>query len=90
MKKKQKKKKKNKKKKSLNSENSPYLFHHDRQIHWNTFKTQHLIQCQFLPEDQIIPVSDNEIDKSDQLAWIRYKNQNVLALGYRDVAKIVE
>ena len=28
---------------------------------------QHLIQCQFLPEDQIIPVIDNEMDKSDQL-----------------------
>ena len=26
--------------------------------------------------------------KSDQLACIRYKKQNVLALGYRDVAKI--
>ena len=43
------------------------------------FKTQHLIQCQFLPEDQIIPVIDNEMDKSDQLACIRYKNQNILA-----------
>ena len=40
---------------------------------------QHLIQCQFLPEDQIIPIIDNEMDKSDQLACIRYKNQNVLA-----------
>ena len=39
---------------------------------------QHLFQYQFLPEDQIYPVSDNEIDKSDQLASIRYKSQNVL------------
>ena len=30
------------------------------------------------------------MDKSDQLACIRYKNQNVLALGYSDVAKIQE
>ena len=30
-------------------------------------------------EDQISPVIDNEMDKSDQLACIRYKNQNVLA-----------
>ena len=27
----------------------------------------------------IIPVFDNEMDKSDQLACIRYKNQNVSA-----------
>ena len=27
-----------------------------------------LIQCQFLPGDQLFPVSDNEIDKFDQLA----------------------
>ena len=51
---------------------------------------QHLIQCQFLSEDQIIPVIDNEMDKSNKLACIRYKNQNVLAYGYRDVAKILE
>ena len=38
------------------------------------FKTQHLIQCQFLPEDQIIPVIDNEMDKSDQLACIYIKS----------------
>ena len=30
-------------------------------------------------KDQIIPVIDNEMDKPDQLACIRYKNQNVLA-----------
>ena len=48
-------------------------------IYRNTLKTQHLIQYQFLPEDQIIPVIDNEMDKSDQLACIRYKNQNILA-----------
>ena len=30
------------------------------------------------------------MNKSDQLAYIRYKNQNVLAEGYRDVAKILE
>ena len=30
------------------------------------------------------------MDKSDQLACIRYKNQNVLAYGYRDVTKIQE
>ena len=59
-------------------------------LYWNILKTQHLIQCQFLPEDQIVPVSDNAMDKSDQLACIRYKNQNVLAVGYRDVAKIVQ
>ena len=40
---------------------------------------QHLIQCQFLPEDQIIPVIDNEMDKSDQMDCIQFKNQNVLA-----------
>ena len=33
----------------------------------------------FFPEDQIVPVIDNEMDKSDQLACIRYKNQNGLA-----------
>ena len=48
-------------------------------IYWNTLKTQHLIQCQCLPVDQIIPVIDNEMDKSDQIACIRYKNQNDLA-----------
>ena len=53
-------------------------------------ETQHLIQCQCLPEDQIIPVSDNEKNKSDQLACNGYKNQNVLAKGYRDVEKILE
>ena len=41
------------------------------------FKTPNLIQCQFLQEDQILTVIDNEMDKSDQLACIRYKNQNV-------------
>ena len=51
---------------------------------------QHLIKCQFFSEDQIIPVCDIAMDKSDQLACIRHKNQNVLALGYRDVVKIVE
>ena len=60
------------------------------EIYWNTLKTQHMIQCKFLPEDQIIPVSDNAVDKSDQLACIRYKNQNDSALGYRDIAKIVQ
>ena len=58
------------------------------------FKTQRLIQCQLLPEERIIPVTDNEtdkeMDKSDQLAYISYKNQNVLAYGYRDVANILE
>ena len=43
------------------------------------FKTQYLIQWQFLPEGQICPVSDNGTDKSDQLVCIRHKNQNVLA-----------
>ena len=51
---------------------------------------QHLISCQFCSEDQIIPVIDNEMDKSDRMACIRYKNQNVLAQGYCDVAKIQE
>ena len=46
-------------------------------IYLKTLKTLHLIYCQFLPEDQIIPVNDNEIDKADQLACLRYKNQNV-------------
>ena len=41
--------------------------------------TQHFIQCQFLPEDQICPLRDDGIDKSDQLACIRYKNQNAVA-----------
>ena len=53
-------------------------------VYWNTLKTQHLILRQFLPENQIISVIDNEMDKSDRLACIRYKNQNVLAQGYRD------
>ena len=53
-------------------------------------KMQHLISCQFRSEDQIIPVIDNEMDNSDQMACIRYKNQNVLAQGYSDVAKIQE
>ena len=43
---------------------------------------QHLIQCQFLLEDQIIPVNDNAVDKSDQLACIRYQNQNILAMSH--------
>ena len=43
-------------------------------IYWNTLKTQHVIQCQFLPKDQIIPVIDNKMDKSVQLSCIRYKN----------------
>ena len=30
------------------------------------------------------------MDKSDQLACVRYKNQNVLAKGYRDVAQFQE
>ena len=34
------------------------------------------MQCQTFPEDQIFPVIDNEMDKSDQLACIWYKNQN--------------
>ena len=29
-------------------------------------KTQHLLQCHFLPVDQIITVIDNKMDKSDQ------------------------
>ena len=32
----------------------------------------------FFPDGQIIPVFDNEMDKSNQLACIRYKIQNVL------------
>ena len=48
-------------------------------IYWNTLKTQHLIKCQFLPEDQIISVIDNKMDKSDQLPCIQYKKQIVLA-----------
>ena len=44
-----------------------------------TLTTQHLIQYQLLIQDQICPVSDIEIDKSDQLTCNRYKNQNVLA-----------
>ena len=46
------------------------------QIYWNTLTMQHLIQCQFLPEDQKFTNIDNEMDKSDQLACIRYKDQN--------------
>ena len=30
------------------------------------------------------------MDKSDQLACVWYKNQNILAYGYRDVAQIQE
>ena len=37
------------------------------------------MQHQFLPEDKLIPVSDDAMDKSDELACIRYKYQNVLA-----------
>ena len=43
------------------------------------FKNATLDLMPILPEGQIIPVIDNEMDKSDQLACIRYKNQNVLA-----------
>ena len=43
------------------------------------FKNATLDKCQFLPENQIIPVIGNEMVKSAQLACIRYKNQNVLA-----------
>ena len=42
-------------------------------IYKKTFTTEHLIQCLFLPEDQICPGSDNETDKSDQLVCILYK-----------------
>ena len=43
------------------------------------FKKTTLDLMQFLPEGQIISVFDNEMDKYDQLACIRYKNQNVLS-----------
>ena len=56
-----------------------HLVHLNLYIYRNTLKTQHLILCHFLPEDQITPVIDNKMDKSDQFACIRYKNQNVLA-----------
>ena len=36
------------------------------------------MQCQFLPEDQIFPASDNEMHKSDQLACIRYHIKSIL------------
>ena len=44
----------------------------------------------------MIPVTDNEMDKSDRLLdqlldqKKKKKNQNVLTKGYRDVAKILE
>ena len=40
-------------------------------IYSRALKTQHLIQCQFLPEDRILPIIDNEIVKSYQFACIR-------------------
>ena len=43
---------------------------------------------QISSEDQI--VGENGLEKSDQLACIWYKNQNVLAFGYRDVVKVVK
>ena len=36
-----------------------------RSNYWNTLKTQHLIQSQFLREDQTIQVIDNEMDTFD-------------------------
>ena len=54
----------------------------DTFLYWNTLKTQHLIQCQFLPEEQIIPVIDNEMDKSDQLACIQKSKRFGLKLPW--------
>ena len=39
-----------------------------------------MIYCQFLQEGQIIPVFDNEMEKSDQLACIRYKKSKRFGL----------
>ena len=50
----------------------------------------HLIQCQFLPEDRIFLITDNEIVMSYQLTCIRRQNHNVLAYGCRDVETILE
>ena len=55
---------------------STYIY---KDKYWKTLKTQHLIQCQIIPDDQVCKVSDNEIDMPHQLACIRYKNQNILA-----------
>ena len=41
------------------------------QIYSNTLKTQHLIPYQFLPDDRIFPIIDNEIVKFYQLKCIR-------------------
>ena len=49
-------------------------------------KTQHLLlQCSFLPEDQIFPIIDIEIEKSNRLAYVRCQNQNVLSDGSHDI-----
>ena len=49
-----------------------------------------LDSCQFLPEDRIFLITDNEIVISYQLTYIRRQNQNVLAYGCRDVETILE
>ena len=51
---------------------------------------QHLIQCQFLPEDQIIPLIDNEMDKSDQ--WLAFDTKIIMfwLKVKRDIAKSLE
>ena len=56
-------------------------------IYWNTSKTQHLLRCRFLPDDQIFPIIDIDICMSDHLASIRRQNQNVLSDACRDVEK---
>ena len=58
-----------------------FIFHKIIQHILKDFKNECLIQCQFLPKDRIFQISVNEIDKSDQLACIWYKNKKVSAYG---------
>ena len=44
----------------------------------------------FLPEDHIFPITDIEIDKSDHLACIRCQDQNVVADGCQEDARVTQ
>ena len=57
-------------------------------IYWNTLKMQNLFRWRFLPDDQIFPIIDIDICKSDDLACVRRQKQNVLSEAYHDVEKI--
>ena len=59
-------------------------------IYWNTLKMQHLLWCRFLPGNEICPIIDFKICKSEHLACIQRQNQNVFSDAYRDIEKIQE